>query len=171
MEWIALVGSTALLAVLFERVLFYFSLDRRWRYRLGFLASLVLSLILFFAFTFLRVTPISPESSSQAGGTAWFLAALLAASVGVFTGCLAATAWRETLWEDNAPPPETLQYEVLQIHRQVIGAPSRAPWTKRLFDVILSLGGLIISAPIWFLSLFLVWIEDPGPVLFVKNSL
>jgi lipopolysaccharide/colanic/teichoic acid biosynthesis glycosyltransferase len=169
-EWIALVGSTALLAVLFERVLFYFSLDRRWRYRLGFLASLVLSLILFFAFTFLRVTPISPESSSQAGGTAWFLAALLAASVGVFTGCLAATAWRETLWEDNAPPPETLQYEVLQIHRQVIGAPSRAPWTKRLFDVILSLGGLIISAPIWFLSLFLVWIEDPGPVLFVKNS-
>jgi lipopolysaccharide/colanic/teichoic acid biosynthesis glycosyltransferase len=169
-EWIALVGSAALLAVLFERGLFYLSLERRWRYQLAFLASLLLSTILVYAFTVRGINAVKTVSSSLPGNIAWFLAALLAASVGAFAGCLAATAWRETLWEDNAPPPEALQDEVLQIHRRVIGSRGRAPWTKRLFDVILSLVGLIISAPIWFVSLFLVWIEDPGPVLFVKNS-
>ncbi|MFN2302804.1 MAG: sugar transferase, partial [Anaerolineales bacterium] len=43
-------------------------------------------------------------------------------------------------------------------------------WQKRLFDIILSSFSLIISIPIWLFIVFLIWWEDPGPVLFVKNA-
>ena len=29
---------------------------------------------------------------------------------------------------------------------------------------------MILSSPIWIVSTFVLWIEDPGPILFVKNS-
>lgn len=42
---------------------------------------------------------------------------------------------------------------------------------KRLFDVILSFGGLVVLSPVFlFLSLWIV-IDDPGPVLFTQKRL
>ena len=42
---------------------------------------------------------------------------------------------------------------------------------KRVFDVILSLGGLIVLSPVFlFLSLWIV-IDDPGPVLFTQKRI
>jgi lipopolysaccharide/colanic/teichoic acid biosynthesis glycosyltransferase len=76
----------------------------------------------------------------------------------------------ERWWENNSPPSERIQEEVHQRHLEIIGEPGSVPLSKRLFDFTLALFGLIFSAPIWLLSAVLVWIEDPGPILFVKNS-
>ena len=76
----------------------------------------------------------------------------------------------ERWWENNSPPSERIQEEVHQRHLEIIGEPGSVPLSKRLFDFTLALFGLIFSAPIWLVSAVLVWIEDPGPILFVKNS-
>jgi lipopolysaccharide/colanic/teichoic acid biosynthesis glycosyltransferase len=60
--------------------------------------------------------------------------------------------------------------EVHQWHLETIGLPDKTPFGKRAFDVGLASFGLLIAFPIWLISAFLVWIEDPGPLLFVKNS-
>lgn len=99
-----------------------------------------------------------------------FLASFSASILGAFLGGLWATSRRWQIWEDNAPPPEGIQSEVMRIHQEVIGSPADELWTKRSFDFLLALFGLVVSAPVWILSAFLIWIEDPGPILFVKNS-
>ena len=151
MIWIALALLAALFAYILERGLALIPIDRRWRYRLAFLISGATGLLL---------RPL----------TGTFFSCLTATLAGSFLGCLAVTAVHERLWEDNAPPPAAIQTAVLAAHRGVIGVPAPAPWWKRAFDLILALGGLLVSSPVWVLALFLIWIEDPGPVLFVKNS-
>jgi lipopolysaccharide/colanic/teichoic acid biosynthesis glycosyltransferase len=96
--------------------------------------------------------------------------ALTAAFSGAFTGSLIATRQETGLWEDNAPPPPAVTSEVERIHQSITGQPDRTPPSKRIFDLLLSIVGLVLSAPIWIASAFLVWFEDPGPILFVKNS-
>jgi lipopolysaccharide/colanic/teichoic acid biosynthesis glycosyltransferase len=44
------------------------------------------------------------------------------------------------------------------------------PASKRIFDMLLAVAGMLFSTPVWLAALFLIWFEDPGPVLFVKNS-
>ncbi|MCI0520709.1 MAG: sugar transferase, partial [Chloroflexi bacterium] len=93
-----------------------------------------------------------------------------AALLGAFLGGLLATGVNERLWEDNAPPSAGIRDEVARRHSEIIGAPPPAPRAKRLFDVLLALAGLILSTPLWLTCAFLLWLEDPGPLLFVKNS-
>jgi lipopolysaccharide/colanic/teichoic acid biosynthesis glycosyltransferase len=72
------------------------------------------------------------------------------------------------LWEDNQPPGEEIRQQVLEAHRAFPPLPT--PLAKRACDVALALIGIIVSSPIWLLFSILIWLEDPGPVLFVKNS-
>ncbi|MCJ7660339.1 MAG: sugar transferase, partial [Anaerolineales bacterium] len=95
---------------------------------------------------------------------------LVLAIIGAFLGGLIATAIDEGLWENNSPPPEQIQKEVREKHLEVIGNPGPEPISKRLFDYISALFGILLSMPIWSLITFLVWFEDPGPILFIKNS-
>ena len=44
--------------------------------------------------------------------------------------------------------------------------PERMPMLKRLFDVALSAGGLILSAPVWAVAAALIKLEDGGPVFY-----
>lgn len=58
----------------------------------------------------------------------------------------------------------------MQFHQQRIGQGDPInPW-KRLFDILAAATGIILSAPFWLVCAFLIWIENPGPILFVKNS-
>ncbi|GAG53793.1 unnamed protein product [marine sediment metagenome] len=45
----------------------------------------------------------------------------------------------------------------------------KALYFKRLFDIILSLTGIILSSPFWVLISFFVWIQDFGPVFFQQS--
>lgn len=90
--------------------------------------------------------------------------------VGSFFGCLIATRRHLGFWEDNFPPPQKIREAVYQKHRKIIGTPPPVPLPKRAFDILLSVIGLLLSAPVWLLALFVIWFEDPGPLFFVKNS-
>lgn len=157
-----------------ERGLSFTALERPWRYRLAFGLGIGLSLMLALLYFWLfsgggrENNPDASPALQEGGGL--LLGGVLASATGAFLGGLAATRRNGRLWEDNAPPPEVIQNEVLQIHQSVFGSPADEVWTKRGFDFLLALFGLILSAPVWLLSAFLVWIEDPGPILFVKNS-
>lgn len=72
------------------------------------------------------------------------------------------------LWEDNEPPGEQVRREVLEAHRSY--PPQQLAPGKRAFDAALALLGILLSSPVWLLFSVLIWLEDPGPVLFVKNS-
>lgn len=92
------------------------------------------------------------------------------AVLGAWLGALLLTGLQMGWWEDNFPPAPEVQQAVLSLHRQLIGAPDPLPAAKRGFDLLLAGGGLLLSLPVWLLSMFLIWWEDPGPLFFVKNS-
>nr|WP_277349807.1 sugar transferase [Planosporangium thailandense] len=46
----------------------------------------------------------------------------------------------------------------------------RPPRPKRAFDVVGALVGLVVTLPLWLVIAVLVWIEEPGPIFFIKNS-
>lgn len=76
----------------------------------------------------------------------------------------------ETLLENNSPPDESIQIEVYQFHQQRIGDGAPINFWKRTFDLCLALLAIILTSPFWLVCIFLIWIENPGPILFVKNS-
>ncbi len=144
-----------------------------WRYRTAFLISLALGI---FQVVLRWRTPAPfPFWVDEISGTVnlTFQSAvliILAAFLGALIGGLTATSLQEGLWEDNSPPSEQIQESVQFQHSEVIESLRATPISKRLFDILVSGFGLFISAPVWIVSLFLIWFEDPGPLLFVKNS-
>jgi lipopolysaccharide/colanic/teichoic acid biosynthesis glycosyltransferase len=152
-----LVALQILLAVALQRSLAFLPLGRAWSYRLGFLASAGLAALRWIALSFQVDSLFSPVY-------------LLAGLSGALLGGLAATGLDDPLWENNSPPSDRVQLEVFRAHQHVRGHPALAPLSKRIFDAGFALLGLLLSAPVWLFSLFLIWFEDPGPLLFVKNS-
>jgi lipopolysaccharide/colanic/teichoic acid biosynthesis glycosyltransferase len=149
--------TQGLLALATERALSFTPLRRDWVYRLAFLCPAAMLALYWLAMLIFPSLPLP-------------LSWLLLGFIGAFLGGLLATSLSESLWENNSPPSEAVSREVHQRHLEVIGVPGRTRFAKRLFDVCLSLFGLVVSLPLWLVAGFLVWLEDPGPVLFVKNS-
>jgi lipopolysaccharide/colanic/teichoic acid biosynthesis glycosyltransferase len=146
-----------LLVLALEHALEAAPMPEAWRYRLAFAVP---SLICLVTWVILWISPM-PDAP---------LALLPAQLLLTFFGGLITTALKKPLWENNSPPSEAVRLEVLQRHLEVIGRAGSPPFAKRLFDVLLATTGLVISAPIWMLGACWIWLEDPGPVLFVKNS-
>jgi lipopolysaccharide/colanic/teichoic acid biosynthesis glycosyltransferase len=96
-------------------------------------------------------------------------AALLAVAGGL-TGAIIAAAAESGLVENNAAPSVGVQEKVLAYH--VVGDLyyPRPPRFKRTFDVVGALVGIVATLPLWLVIAVLVWFEEPGPVLFIKNS-
>jgi lipopolysaccharide/colanic/teichoic acid biosynthesis glycosyltransferase len=90
-------------------------------------------------------------------------------AIASFLGSFIASIIDKGYWENNSPPSQVVQEQILLQHKNNMGKTIRLI-NKRILDVILALISLIISAPIWLLVTLLIWYEDPGPVLFVKNS-
>ena len=157
--------SSVLLALSVTQSLGYVQMMHGWRYRLGFLAPPAVYLI-YWIFQAVAILLAGERFSAGLEILAGLAVVLLAA----FSGGLIATGINEGLWENNSPPPAHIKEQVHQYHISITGPPAILPRSKRVFDLLLALLGLILSLPIWLLSLFLVWFEDPGPVLFVKNS-
>ena len=72
--------------------------------------------------------------------------------------------------ENNAPPSQAVREDVLRWHKQAIGDPPPVPPSKRAFDIFLAGLGMLVSLPLWVSFGLLIWLESPGPVVFVKNS-
>jgi lipopolysaccharide/colanic/teichoic acid biosynthesis glycosyltransferase len=147
----------ALLTLATARLMAFTALRRVWQYR----AAFVISAGFYVSYFGWRLVFLD-------GIASW--ANLSAALLGAFLGGLLATSLEYHLWEDNSPPSERIRLEVYQRHQQVIGVPQAEPVLKRAFDVCLAGLGLVASTPVWLVSAFFIWIEDPGPLLFVKNS-
>jgi lipopolysaccharide/colanic/teichoic acid biosynthesis glycosyltransferase len=145
------------LVVALERALEAAPISAAQRYRLAFAVSGLIALLAWF------ILLVSPKPNLP-------LIVLVAELLGAFLGGLLATALKQPLWENNSPPSEAVRLEVYQRHIELIGKADPTPLAKRTFDVFLSLSGLLISAPVWMLGALWIWLEDPGPVLFVKNS-
>ena len=107
-------------------------------------------------------------AAEGAGGR--LLPAMLFILLGAFGGGLAAS-WRDDgLWEDNSPPPPAVTRSVLEIHQTRIRPGARTPIGKRALDVVVAAAGLVMLAPLTIVVCLLLWLEDPGPLFFVKNS-
>lgn len=126
-------------------------------YRLAVLSSLLPGLVLWIVYRLVL--------GSFTGW--WYLPVLL---LGSLLGSFLVAQFRHGWYEDNYPPGEAVQTEILEHHRAWMGAPARLSPAKRVFDVLLSAAGLLLSSPLSLLIAFAIWWEDPGPVLFVKNS-
>jgi lipopolysaccharide/colanic/teichoic acid biosynthesis glycosyltransferase len=144
----------AALVLLLERILTIVHLPAPWRYRMAFLFSSGFTLIPWISNWFL----VHP---------AWVI---FTGVGGAFLGGLAATTQVWPLWENNAPPSVEIQRNVLLIHRKIIPTETHNPPLKRVFDLMLAASALLILSPVWIIISFLIWFEDPGPILFVKNS-
>jgi len=169
---LAVLGSASgLLTYFIERSLAQTSINRSRHYRLSFLGGAGFTVVIGIVFWIVFFAGKGSSTAYfQSGQILSGIGLLLVVPLGAFAGGLVATGIHERLWENNSPPPEDIQREVYAIHQTIIGYPGKGPWTKRAFDVLLALFGLFISIPVWSLSMFLIWFEDPGPVLFVKNS-
>lgn len=128
-----------------------------WSYRLAFMGSAGLGVIL----------GLIPALSASQPPPWWNLAL---ASVSAFTTSLLISGWREGFWEDNNPPSMQIKAAVFHRHQAEIGTPEAADPAKRAFDVVLALVGLLASLPLSVAILVILWVEDPGPVFFIKNS-
>jgi lipopolysaccharide/colanic/teichoic acid biosynthesis glycosyltransferase len=148
---------SALLTMALERSLGYLSLPISWRYRLAFLGSIGVFLIFWLGYWIGFSETISPG---------WLVVVLL----GAFFGGILATSFNERLWENNSPPSERVLQDVYRRHQEAIGYGDATPRMKRAFDLALAAAGLLFLLPVWLLCIFLIWIMDPGPLLFVKNS-
>lgn len=147
----------AALSMASERSLVSLSLSIAWHYRLSFLAPIAIFLATWFVLWL----------ASGEGFPIWWLIII---TLGSFIGSILATQFNEGLWENNSPPSEEVTQDVYRMHQQLIGQPDRVPVFKRAFDLLLASVGLLLSLPIWLMGIFIIWIENPGPLLFVKNS-
>ena len=159
----------AFLTLLLGRALSAVRISLAWRYRSAFLAGLLTSLaIVLFS---LAVRSVPPTRGSLAGSLAAVLLVLpIAASIGAFLGGLILTGLEIGWWENNAPPPELCRQQVLYLHLQRIGDPPPETAAIRSFDLLLGLFAIVLTSPFWLFAAFLIWLEDPGPVVFIKNS-
>jgi lipopolysaccharide/colanic/teichoic acid biosynthesis glycosyltransferase len=87
-----------------------------------------------------------------------------------FCGALLATARITSLWEENLPPSAEAQQRVMQQHRLFLGEECATPRWKRVLDVSLCLCSALVTLPLILLIAFGIWLEDPGAIFFVKNS-
>jgi lipopolysaccharide/colanic/teichoic acid biosynthesis glycosyltransferase len=155
--YIVLVIMPAALSLALERSLSSSPLPITRRYRIAFFTSVSLFLAFWILSLLLSGSVFSPWS-------------LLLIILGSFLGSILATHFNEGLWENNSPPSQAVTRDVFQQHQALIGQPDPIPFLKRAFDILLSTFGLLLSLPVWFLGVFIIWLEDPGPLLFVKNS-
>ena len=163
--WPALTGSLGLLlahlaaAVVLQRLLARL-LRRRppaWSYWGAVIGSAGLGLVVW------GIQALILGQILSAGLTGW-------AVLGAFLGGLLATVRNEGFYEISFVPSPELKDELRRRHLELCGPPLAEPWTKAVFDLVVAAMTLVATLPFWALTVVLIWLEDPGPVLFIKNS-
>lgn len=94
----------------------------------------------------------------------------LLAVAGAFLGGVLTTTTVVGLIEDNAPPPVGVRERILRHHESRCLVYPSEPRLKRTLDVTVALIGLVVTVPLWLVIACLIWLEEPGPILFTKNA-
>jgi len=98
------------------------------------------------------------------------LSALFLSAAGGFLGSFIAANITLGWAENNAPPSPEIKKQVFDLHLLHMGPKVRLPVCKRICDIVCAFISLVLSLPVWIIISVLIWWEDPGPILFVKNS-
>lgn len=98
------------------------------------------------------------------------LGEMLIGFLAAFGGSLVATARITPLWEENLPPSAEARQRVLEQHRLLLGMECATPIWKRFLDIGLCLMSFPLTIPLTLLIAAGIWLEDPGAIFFVKNS-
>ena len=88
--------------------------------------------------------------------------------LGAFMGVLVATQRSFGLIEVNDPPPPEVIAEVEREHADIVIANDLWDHLKRVLEVVLALALIVLSLPISILLAMVIWMQDPGPLLFAK---
>lgn len=94
----------------------------------------------------------------------------LLAAAGAFVGGVVTTTSAMGFIEDNVRPSIGVRQKLLDHHSANSLVYPPEPRLKRALDVTLALAGMIVTFPLWVLIAALIWFEEPGPILFTKNS-
>jgi lipopolysaccharide/colanic/teichoic acid biosynthesis glycosyltransferase len=94
----------------------------------------------------------------------------LISTVGAFVGGVITTTLSTGFVENNAPPPPGIRDKVIAHHLYDALHYPPEPRLKRMLDVSLAALLVTVTLPLWFLIAFILWIEEPGPIFFTKNS-
>jgi lipopolysaccharide/colanic/teichoic acid biosynthesis glycosyltransferase len=105
----------------------------------------------------------------HANGRVSLSGSLFAVAAG-FAGGVGLTTTATGLVEDNARPSPATRQKVLDHHRSADFKPLPEPPFKRTFDIAAASLGLVVTLPLWPFIAFVIWIEEPGPIFFTKNS-
>jgi len=119
--------------------------------------------------TFMFGLILSPFSSLKISDGS-FLTYVSLLFMSAFLGGFIASGHRKGWWENNAPPSDLIEREVIALHEAHMGAVIKRSNLKRLLDILFSLLTIVISFPVWLFLTVLIWFEDPGPVFFIKNA-
>jgi lipopolysaccharide/colanic/teichoic acid biosynthesis glycosyltransferase len=87
-----------------------------------------------------------------------------------FLGALLATARSTGLVEQDLVPSVAVREKVRTYHTSGCFRLRRQPVSKQVFDVAASCVALLVTLPFWPVIAFLIWLEEPGPIFFVKHS-
>ncbi len=131
--------------------------SKRINYRLAFFITLAIGSI--------QATPLYINHPTFGA-----LSTLLLSAAGGFLGSFIAANITLGWAENNAPPSPEIKKQVFDLHQLHMGPNVRMPACKRLCDIVCALLSLMLSIPVWIIVSVLIWWEDPGPILFVKNS-
>lgn len=164
--WVIL---SSIFTFLLEKFLSFFVASKVLRYRLAFVIGFLISAITIILFTPL-LSQVRNQAENQNSILIEWVAYLVAALTGAFLGGLLATWNNGELWENNSPPSSDIKKEVLESHIQIIGIPGNNLLIKRLVDLSLAAFGILITLPLWLIIALIIWLEYPGPVIFIKNS-
>jgi lipopolysaccharide/colanic/teichoic acid biosynthesis glycosyltransferase len=121
------------------------------------------AILINFAFIISLWTVLWNETDTHPG----FLQLILSLFAGLLGGMI--VSWVQLGFTDETfiPTPE-ITAEIQQAYQAQHPHPPQLPLTKRLFDIILAVVGILISFPLWLAISLLIWLQDPGPLLFVK---
>lgn len=90
-------------------------------------------------------------------------------ALSLFIGGVFTSGLHYGLVEDTFPPSEEITQKVKKKYLDSNYQPRPISTSKRLFDIVLASLGIILSTPIWATICVLIWLQDPGPIFFIKN--
>lgn len=90
--------------------------------------------------------------------------------IGSFMGCLIISSRGGTLIENNFPSSLKTTEALLKWYDSCNINVAEENSLKRLFDLLMSIISLAILSPLFLLISLLIWWVNPGPILFVKES-